>query len=60
VKLAIINPRNGVRSEIELQLSEAVMTAAKHDLAVSKFVAEMARQHLPDGYMLIGTDFRTP
>jgi hypothetical protein len=59
-KLATINPRTGEQSSIELQLGELAIRRAKTDLAVSRFVAELARPHLPDGFILLGHDFRTP
>jgi hypothetical protein len=59
-KLAIINPRTGEQSAIELQLGDLAMKRAKHDLSVSTFVAELARPHLPKGWILVGDGFRTP
>ncbi|HJY92049.1 MAG TPA: hypothetical protein VJ255_17320 [Candidatus Acidoferrum sp.] len=59
-KIEIINPKTNARSHIELQLSERVMSAAKLDMSVADFVVEMARQQMPEGYMILGTDFRTP
>ena len=59
-KLAIINPRTGEQSSIELQLGELAIRRAKNDLAVSKFVSSLARPHLPKGWMLLGEGFRTP
>ena len=59
-KLAIINPRTGARSSIELQLGDLAIRRAKTDLAVSRFVSELARPHLPPGFILLGHDFRTP
>jgi hypothetical protein len=61
MKVRAINPRSNVILEIDLQLTEAVMRAVKHDLAVSNFVSELARDQnlIPPGFML-GTDFRTP
>jgi hypothetical protein len=59
-KLAIINPRTGDRSSIELQLGDLAIKRAKNDLAVSKFISELARPHLPEGWMLLGDGFRTP
>jgi hypothetical protein len=60
MKVQVINPRSNARFEIDLQLTEAVMRAAKTDLAVSNFVAELAREQIPPGYMLLGDGFRTP
>jgi hypothetical protein len=60
IKLDIINPKTNERDQIELQLGELAIKRAKTDLAVSKFVAEMAREKLPPGFMLLGSDFRTP
>jgi hypothetical protein len=59
-KLAIINPRTGEQSSIELQLGELAIKRAKNDFAVSKFISELVRPHLPKGWMLLGHDFRTP
>jgi hypothetical protein len=42
-KLAIINPRTGEQSSIELQLGELAIRRAKNDLAVSKFVSSLGR-----------------
>jgi hypothetical protein len=62
MKVQVINPRSNARFEIDLQLTEAVMRAAKTDLAVSNFVAELARDthQIPEGFMLVGDGFRTP
>jgi hypothetical protein len=61
IKLDIINPRNNARSSIELQLGELVIKRAKTDLAVSEFVSELARDQIPPGFMLLGSNgFRTP
>jgi hypothetical protein len=59
IRLETIDPRNNQRGFIEFDLSDAVMTAAKHDLAVSKFVAEMARERMPESFMLLA-ELRTP
>jgi hypothetical protein len=59
IKIDIINPRNNARSQIELPVSEAVMNAAKLDLAVSNFVRDLAKERLPAGFMILG-DLRTP
>jgi hypothetical protein len=61
MKVQVINPRSNAILEIDLQLTEAVIRAAKTDLAVSNFVSELARDQnlIPPGFML-GSDFRTP
>jgi len=59
MKVQAINPRSNAILEIDLQLTEAVIRAAKHDLAVSEFVSELARDQIPPGFML-GNGFRTP
>jgi hypothetical protein len=56
----IINPKADDRRQIELDLSSAVMNAAKTDIAVAEFVTDLVREKLPAGYMLLGGDLRTP
>jgi hypothetical protein len=55
-----INPRTDARRRIEIDLSSAVMAAAKTDIAVAEFVTDLLREKLPAGYMLLGSDLRTP
>jgi hypothetical protein len=54
-----INPRTNQRVQIEIDISEDIATAARLDFAVAEFVANLAKQKLPSGFML-GSDFRTP
>jgi hypothetical protein len=56
----IVNPKTNERSQIELDLSAAVMNAALYDIAVAEFVTDLVREKLPPNFILIGTDFRTP
>jgi hypothetical protein len=60
MKFDIINPRTDDRRQIELDLSSAVMSAAKIDIAVAEFVAGLVREKIPHGFMILGSDLRTP
>jgi hypothetical protein len=55
-----VNPKTNERSQIELDLSAAVMNAAICDIAVAEFVTDLVREKLPPGFMLLGNGFRTP
>ena len=56
----IVNPKTNERSQIELDLSAAVMNAALYDIAVAEFVTDLVREKLPIGFILLGNDIRTP
>jgi hypothetical protein len=56
----IVNPKTNERSQIELDLSAAVMNAALYDIAVAEFVTDLVREKLPIGFILLGNDLRTP
>jgi hypothetical protein len=55
-----INPKTNQRVQIKIDVSEHIATAARLDFAVAEFVADLAKEKLPIGYLLLGTDFRTP
>jgi hypothetical protein len=55
-----INPKTNERSQVEIEISPAIANAARLDFAVAEFVSDLAREKLPPGFMLLGTDFRTP
>jgi hypothetical protein len=55
-----INPKTDARLQVELDLSAAVMAAAKIDIAVAEFVSDLVREKLPHGFMILGSDLRTP
>jgi hypothetical protein len=56
---AAINPKTNQRVQIQIDVSEAIATAARLDFAVAEFVTDLAKKKLPIGYMLLG-ELRTP
>jgi hypothetical protein len=56
----IINPKTSARRQIELDLSEAVMTAAKHDIEVAQFVSDLVKTKMLPGWILLGNGLATP
>jgi hypothetical protein len=56
----LTSPKTNDRRQIELDLSAEVMSAAKIDIAVAEFVTDLVRDKLPYGFLLLGTDLRTP
>lgn len=55
-----INPKTNQRVQIKIDVSDDIAIAARIDFAVAEFVAELAKDKLPIGFMLLGSDFRTP
>jgi len=55
-----IDPRTNQRVQIKLDVSDDIAIAARVDFAVAEFVADLAKDKLPIGYLLIGDGFRTP
>ena len=56
----VINPKTGKIWHVDVPIHHTIWEAAKRDLPLSLHVMDLARPHLPPGFMLLGGGLRTP